>query len=132
MGFPVNRRAGGQAVRGSALLLALMLIVQNAFAQSRDWTPEDRAIIGDFTRVNAVAIITDRIYSVTPDAVLSHDPMGRRWEGPFSPTDPGLLRDVIGALADPLDHSLWLVRRNGWVRFDPGIRLWEQGFIAGS
>jgi hypothetical protein len=113
--------------------LALWLALPAGLAaQSRDWSPDDRAVLGDFTRVNAVAASIDRVYAVTPDALLAYDPLGRHWEGPYSPPDPGLLREVSAAITDPLDHSLWLVRRNGWVRFDPGIRLWEQGFVAGS
>ena len=103
-----------------------------SLAAQRDWSPDERVVLGDFTRVNAVAASTDRVFAVTPDAVLAYDPLGRRWEGPYSPRDPGLLRDVIGALADRLDNSLWLIRRSGWIRFDPGIRLWEQGFIPGT
>ena len=45
---------------------------------------------------------------------------------------PSQLRDVFLALADPVDGGLWLVRRGGWLRFDPGIRLWEQGTIPGG
>lgn len=89
-------------------------------------------MLGDFTRVYAVAATLQKVYSVTPDAVLAWDPTARRWEGPYTPRDPGALRDVFAALADPIDNSLWLVRRNGWVRFDPGIRLWEQGFVPGN
>lgn len=100
-------------------------------AQTRDWSPEERAVLGDFSRVNAVAATLQQVYCVTPDAILAWDPLARRWEGPYTPRDPGALRDVFAAVADPLDNSLWLIRRNGWIRFDPGIRLWEQGFVAG-
>jgi len=124
-----TRRAGWRA--GVTVLIPLVLASRPLAAQ-RDWTPEERVVLGDFTRVNAVATSRDRIFEVTPDAILAYDPLGKRWEGPYSPRDPGLLRDVVGALADPLDNSLWLIRRTGWIRFDPGIRLWEQGFIAGN
>src|SRR5512143_1921277 len=115
-----------------ALLVVLMGGAAPGSAQSRDWSPEERAVLGDFTRVNAVAATMQKVYSVTPDAILAWDPLARRWEGPYSPPDPGAFRDVFAAMADPIDNSLWLVRRNGWVRFDPGIRLWEQGFVPGS
>lgn len=89
-------------------------------------------MLGDFSRVNAVAASMQKVFSVTPDAVLAYDPLARHWEGPYTPRDPGQLRDVFAALVDPIDNSLWMVRRSGWVRFDPGIQLWEQGYIAGS
>jgi hypothetical protein len=120
---------------GPALLVALTAMAgapAGALGQSRDWTPAERTVLGDFTRISAVATSLDRVYAVSPDALLVYDPLGRRWEGPYSPRDPGLLRDVFAALADPIDNSLWLVRRSGWIRFDPGIQLWEQGFVAGT
>lgn len=101
-------------------------------AQAGDWAPEDRAVIGDFTQINAVTTTTERVYVVSRDAVVGYDPQTGRWEGPWRPLDPTLLRDVLVALADPLDNSLWLVRRNGWVRFEPAIRMWETGFVPGS
>jgi len=103
-----------------------------AQAQTRDWSPEDRAIIGDFTRIIAVATSTDRVFAATPAAVIAWDPLGRRWQGPWQPRDPTTLNDVFLAFADPLDGGLWLVRRGGWLRFDPGIQLWEQGTVPGA
>ena len=112
--------------------VAALALASRSLAAQRDWSPDERVVLGDVTRVNAVAASMDRVFMVTPDAVLAYDPLGRRWEGPYTPRDPGLLRDVIGVLADPLDNSLWLIRRTGWIRFDPGISLWEQGFVAGA
>lgn len=113
-------------------LTLFLLIASPLSAQSRDWSPEERTVLGDFTRVNAVATGRQKVFLVTPDALLALDALAKRWEGPYTPRDPGQLRDVFAALSDPIDESLWMVRRNGWVRFDPGIRLWEQGFVAGS
>jgi hypothetical protein len=74
----------------------------------------------------------DRVFAVTPSAVLIYDPLRRKWDPPYLPRDANLLTDVVAALADPLDNGLWMVRRTGWVRFDPGIRVWEQGFVPGN
>jgi ligand-binding sensor domain-containing protein len=101
-------------------------------AQGRDWSPEDRAIIGDFSRITALAASRDRLFVVTGAAVLSYEALGRRWLGPWSPGEPGALQGVTAALADLLDGSLWLVTRSGWLRFDPSIRLWEAGTVAGT
>ena len=103
-----------------------------AQAQTRDWSPEDRAVIGDFTRITAVATSSDRVFVATQTAVIAWDPLGRRWQGPWQPRDPNALSDVLLALSDPLDGGLWLVRRSGWLHFDPGIQLWEQGTVPGS
>jgi hypothetical protein len=101
-------------------------------AQGRDWSPDDRAVIGDFSRITALAASRDRLFVVAGTAVLSYEALGRRWRGPWSPAEPGALQGVTGALADLLDGSLWLVRRSGWLRFDPSIRLWEAGAVAGT
>jgi ligand-binding sensor domain-containing protein len=101
-------------------------------AQTRDWSPDDRAVIGDFSRITAVAITRDRVYAVTPTAILEWDPQSRRWRGPWQPRPPELLQDVSVALADPLDGGIWMVRRGGWLRFDPALQLWEQGSVPGA
>lgn len=118
------RRAVLAALLGSAP-------VSRAEAQ-RDWSPAERAVLGDFTRIVAVAATMQKVYAVSPDALIGWDPLARKWEGPWLPQEPGALREVFAAVADPLDNSLWLIRRNGWLRFDPTIRTWEQGFVAGS
>ncbi len=115
----------------TTVLLAGLLAVP-AQAQTRDWTPEERAIVGDFTRITAIATSTDRVYVVTPNAVIAWDPLARRFSGPWQPRDPSSLNDVFLAFADPLDGGLWLVRRGGWLRLDPGIQLWEQGTVPGG
>ncbi len=89
-------------------------------------------MIGDFSRILAVATSTDRVFVVTSTAVVAWDPLGRHWQGPWQPRDPSQLNDVRLALTDPLDGGLWLVTRSGWLRFDPGIQLWEQGTLPGS
>ncbi len=114
-------------------LLLLTVVSGNALvAQSRDWSPEERTVLADYSNIRAVAVSTERVFAVTRDALVAWNPLNRQWEGPWLPRDPGMLSDVRSALADPLDHSLWLIRRNGWVRFDPAIRFWEQGFVPGQ
>jgi hypothetical protein len=96
-------------------------------AQSRDWRPDDRAVLGDFTRITAVAASIDRVYAATPSAVLIWNPQFRQWQGLFTPQEPGMLDRVFAGLPDPLDNSLWLARSDGWVHFSPEIQLWERG-----
>jgi len=107
------------------------LLAGTLAAQSRDWRPEERALLGDFTRVVAVATSTDRVYAVSPSALLVYLPAERRWEGPFLPQDSESLSEVRSALHDPLDGGLWLVTRAGWLRFDPAIQYWERGSVPG-
>jgi len=109
----------------------MLLIAQPMAAQGRDWPPGDRALLGDFTRIIAVATSVDRVFAVTPSALLVYVPGQRRWEGPYLPREEDAFRDVHLALVDPLDGGLWLVTRSGWFRFDPAIRLWEGGTVPG-
>jgi hypothetical protein len=113
------------------LLVALVLLVVGAPAlvhsQSRDWRPADRTVIGDFTRINSIATALDRVYIGSPAGVLIWHPQFQQWEGPYDPPDPSLLVRVFGSLVDPLDNSLWLVRPDGWIHFQPELQLWDSG-----
>ncbi len=115
------------------LLLATGLIgsatVTHAQSTSRDWRPADRTVLGDFTRVTAVAASLERVFITSPSALLIWRPQERRWEGPFTPPNPRLLARVFGGLTDPLDNSLWLASQDGWVHYQPDIELWDSGIV---
>jgi hypothetical protein len=115
-----------------ALLALLAVASSRARAQSptRDWRPEDRTVIGDFSRITAVAAAIDRVYAASPAAVLIWNPQFREWQGPFDPPDGTRLTDVTGGLVDPLDNSLWLARTAGWIHFQPELRTWDAGDVA--
>jgi ligand-binding sensor domain-containing protein len=112
-----------------ALAVAL---VSSAQAQSptRDWRPEDRTVVGDFSRVTAIASSTERVFIASPTGLLIWNPQFNRWEGSVEPPDRSLLARVFTALADPLDNSLWLARPDGWIHYQPDIQLWDQGTVA--
>jgi ligand-binding sensor domain-containing protein len=112
--------------------LSVALLSSAAFGQSasRDWRPEDRIVIGDFSTVAAIATSADRVYIVSPAGVLIWNPQFQHWEGSFDPPDRDLLTGVFSALADPLDNSLWLARTGGWVHYQPDIQLWDQGVVS--
>ncbi len=116
------------------LLVAAMLtcLVAAGQAQSRDWQPADRTIVGNFTRITSVAASPDRVFITSPTAVLIWNPQFRNWEGPYWPREAGMLDRVFAGLIDPLDNSLWMIRTDGWVHFDPSIQIWERGLAPGS
>src|SRR5215218_2636278 len=107
-------------MRCHSLVLGLAL-VPSAQAQSftRDWRPEDRTVVGDFSRVSTIATSPDRVFIVSPTGLLIWDPQFHRWQGAIEPPDRGLLTRVFTGLADPLDNSLWLGRPDGWVHYQP-------------
>src|SRR5215216_4704678 len=114
------------------LLLALAASPVQAQSPSRDWRPEDRTVIGDFSRITAIAAALDRVYAASPSQVLLWNPQFQQWQGPYDPPDPRLLTQVTGALVDPLDHSLWLAAADRWVHFQPELQLWDQGLVPGG
>ncbi len=118
-------------MRQTFVLLTALCVAAPASAQTttRDWRPDERTVIGDFSRITALAASSERVYIVSPSAVLIWNPQFRRWEGSFDPPEPSLLARVISGLADPLDNSLWLARQNGWTHYQPDIQLWDQGLI---
>ena len=111
-----------------AALISLTLAT-SAFAQSpsRDWRLADRTVIGDFTVITSIACALDRVYITSPAAALLWNPQFQQWEGPYDPPDSALLSRVFGSLVDPLDNSLWMVRPDGWIHFQPELQLWESG-----
>src|SRR5690349_16532838 len=111
------------------MLFTLAARVVAAQTSSRDWRPEDRSVIGDFSRITAVAAALDRVYVSSPTAVLIWNPQFRQWQGPYDPPSAAVLQRVFAALIDPLDNSLWLARSDGWTHFQPELQLWDQGAV---
>jgi hypothetical protein len=114
------------------LTIAMVACVTSpAIAQSfsRDWRPEDRTVVGDFSRINAIASSADRVFMVAPSGILVWNPQFQHWEGSFDPPERSLLARVFTGLTDPLDNSLWLARADGWIHFQPDIQLWDQGTV---
>jgi hypothetical protein len=117
-------------------LLALLLLLAPSAAAAqrltRDWPPEDRVVVGDFSFITAVAATQDRVYATSRSMLVIWRPLEKRWEGPFDPGAGVSLDRVFRAAADPLDQSLWLARPEGWVRYSPEMRLWQAGIIPGT
>ena len=113
-------------------LSVLAALPVHAQSPSRDWRPEDRTVIGDFSHITAVAAALDRVYAASPSQVLIWNPQFQQWQGPYDPPDPQLLLRVTGALVDPLDNSLWLAGADRWIHFQPELQLWDQGIVPGG
>ena len=121
--------------RGASVALATVLLAASPprpLAAQTYWRPEDRVVLGSMLEISAIASSFDRLYVVSPDQVLIRDQLARRWSGPFRSPGRGLLAEARGSLVDPFDHSLWVVTASGWLRYDPDLDVWDQGFAAGS
>jgi hypothetical protein len=114
---------------GSAVLSAVVTAAAAAQSPSRDWRPEDRTVIGDFSRIAAIATSMERVFVVSPASVVIWQPQFQQWTGPFEPPNRDGLVGVFAALIDPLDHSLWLARGNGWLHFQPELQIWDEGRV---
>lgn len=94
--------------------------------------PEDRVVLGNFARVNAIATAFDRVFVAFPTAVGLWRPLTQRWEVPRTPPRPAMLRDVRLAILDPADQSLWLGGVQGWIHYTPTLERWEDGPLPGT
>ncbi|HEU4700290.1 MAG TPA: hypothetical protein VFS40_13990 [Gemmatimonadales bacterium] len=123
----------GAALLGAPLLgaplLGAPLRAQTALPPSRDWSPEDRAVVGDFSRITAVAAGMDRVFVASPTGLALYDPQFQRWQGSVPPP-PGVdFSRVFQAAVDPLDGSAWFAKPDGWLRYQPDLRTWDQGTV---
>src|SRR6478672_1561754 len=109
------------------VLLFIAPLILSAQTPTRDWRPEDRTIIGDFSRISAIAASMDRVYIVAPSGVLIWNPQFQHWDGIADPPDPGILAGVFTGLSDPLDNSLWLAAPDRWIHYQPDAQLWDNG-----
>src|SRR5919106_796927 len=113
----------------SAVLILATASAAVAQSPSRDWRPEDRTVIGDFSRITSVATSLERVYVTSPTALVIRNPQFQTWSGPFQPPRREALAGVFAALVDPLDQSLWLARADGWLHFQPELQIWDEGRV---
>ncbi|MBA3316777.1 MAG: hypothetical protein H0T50_01630 [Gemmatimonadales bacterium] len=113
----------------AAVWLASTPLAAAAQSFSRDWRPEDRTVIGDFSRITSIATSMDRVYVTSATSLVIWQPQVQAWAGPFDPPNQAALAGVFASLIDPLDQSLWLARADGWVHYQPELQLWDQGSV---
>jgi ligand-binding sensor domain-containing protein len=101
-------------------------------AQTRLWRPEDRAIISDFSVVDAVAASPWIVYAATRHGLLLYDRRTRVWQWPVTALDGYPPSRVRVALADPAGNAVWLGTDAGWARYDADLRRWDGGPAPGG
>ena len=93
--------------------------------------PEDRVLLGDFSRVHAIAATFDRVYVAYPTALGIWRPNQQRWEVPRTPPAIQEFQQVRAAAVDPLDQSVWLATETGWLHYRLESDRWDRGTLPG-
>lgn len=101
-------------------------------AQTRFWRPEDRAVVTDFSLVDAVAASPWNVYAATRHGLLLYDRRTRAWQLPVTTLDGYPTSRVRVALADPAGNAVWLGTDDGWARYDADVRRWDRGTAPGG
>src|SRR5205809_5367222 len=100
--------------------------------QSARWRPEDRALISDFSYIEAVAVSPFTVFAATTHGLTIYDRQPRTWRLPVTALDGYPAARVRVALADGVGDAVWLGTADGWARYDATVRTWEQGFVPGG
>ena len=126
-----DRRLEGWNV-GRLLLLLSSIPTLQLSSQTRFWRPEDRAIISEFSIVDAVAASPWVVYAATRHGLLLYDRRARAWQLPITTIDGYPASRVRTALADPAGTAVWLGTDDGWARYDADLRRWDRGPAPGG
>ncbi|MGE5761164.1 MAG: two-component regulator propeller domain-containing protein, partial [Gemmatimonadota bacterium] len=121
-GWPIVAAVVVQCVRPTAALSS----------QTRFWRPEERALISDFSVVDAVAASPWMVYAATRHGLLLYDRRARSWRLPVTTLDGYPSARVRTALADPAGNAVWLGTADGWARYDADLQRWDQGTAPGG
>src|SRR3989442_7275795 len=123
--------------QGVRWLVAALLSVGPSFHLSvhlsaQRWRPEDRALISDFSYVEAVAVSPFTVFAATTHGLTIYDRQARTWRLPVTSLDGYPAARVRVALADGVADAVWLGTADGWARYDATVRTWEQGVVPGG
>jgi ligand-binding sensor domain-containing protein len=100
---------------------------------SRNWRPDERALITDLSYVTAVAATRSVVYAATPNGLAVYD----RGLGNLRLTVGAMEGYPVGAIvtamaADPNDDTAWLALNGQWAFYEPFTRRFESGQLPGG
>ncbi|MGD2135271.1 MAG: hypothetical protein PVF27_03880 [Gemmatimonadales bacterium] len=113
----------------SASLFVVWLATTPALAAQAGttlWRPEERVVISDMSRVDALAASEDLLYAATSGGLGVYDLRFRRWELPVTRLDGYPPERVTVALADPADRSVWLGTERAVVHYVPELQRFDR------
>jgi ligand-binding sensor domain-containing protein len=106
------------------LVILTFFAAAPCLAQSR-YRPDERIVLADFSRVQAVAVSRDKVFGATTEGLTIYDRRFSRWEPPITRVDGYPDARISAALVDPADESVWLASDAGLAHYQPTLRELE-------
>ncbi|HTI05645.1 MAG TPA: hypothetical protein VL549_10030 [Gemmatimonadales bacterium] len=97
-------------------------------------SPDNRAVISDFSDVEAVAATPWLVFAATTHGLLIYDRVARSFRQPVTTLDGYPSQYVRRAIADPTGNAVWLDLGAGfgYVRYDVDGRTWTPGSVPSA
>jgi ligand-binding sensor domain-containing protein len=122
--------------RSPPLAVVLLCCASAAFPQvapaTRQWRPEERALLTDLSYVTAVAATQNVVYAATPFGLGVYDRGFSRWRETVGPLEGYPAGPITAMAADPSDDTAWLAGQGTWLAWQPFTRQWTSGVLPGT
>lgn len=115
------------------VLLIFAMVPEALLAQAHSrFRPDERVIIADFSRIDAVAVGRTTVFAATPNGLVVYDRRFGRWGPPITASDGYPPARAVAAVVDPADESLWLATRTGLLHYRPALGDVEELVVPGG
>ena len=121
-----------EKLRGAVLLVLLAVVPPPLSGQaSRNWRPDDRALVTDLSYVTAVAATANVIYAATPNGLAIYD-RGGSWRQTIGAIEGFPEGHITAMAADPGDDTAWIAMSGRWIAYEPFTRRLDSGSLPGA